>query len=140
MATVEVKPLVMLDVIANISLAPSGGDDFSKHLDAVTLTPTASAITWTGLGKNTFSATQTATWSAVLNYAQDWESDADESLSRFLFDNEGVTLYITFRPMRNAGTSWTIEATASPGAIGGTVGSVATASVTLGCTKPVPSV
>lgn len=136
MAIIDVSPLVMRDV----NLTIGGLDDFSKHVDAVTFTPTAASITWTGLNKNTHTDVATATWTVVLNYVQDW--DTVGSLSNYLFENEGDTVALSFRPRNGVGPSFTVNAVITPGAIGGTVNTFATTSVTLGCDKPaiVPAV
>ena len=86
MAVIEVQPLVLKD----IELVIGTSDDFRKHVDSVTFTPSASSISWTGLGGNTHTETSVATWTCGLNYAQDW--DSEESLSRYLFENEGDTV------------------------------------------------
>jgi len=131
MAVIEVEPLVLKDVTALI-----GTDDYKKHLDAVTFTPSSSSITWTGLGGNTHTDVNTATWTVVLNYVQDWETA--DSLSQFLYENEGTTVPMTFHPRSGSGPSFTAQVVITPGAIGGTVNSYATTSVTLGCNgKPV---
>lgn len=129
MAILEVKPLVLKDVTATI-----GTDDFKKHLDQVTLTPSSSTQSWTGLGSNTHTDVATATWTLNLNYVQDWESAA--SLSRYLHEHEGETVAFAFSP-KAGGPSFTTDVVITPGAIGGTVNAFATTSVTLGCSKPV---
>ena len=129
MSVIEVKPLVMKDVVCTI-----GTDDFRKHLDQVTFTPTSSTKTWTGLGKNTHTDVDTPTWTVNLNYVQDWESAS--SLSRYLFEHEGETVELTFEP-KAGGTGFMTDVVVAPGAIGGTVNAFATTSVTLGCTKPI---
>ena len=126
----EVEPLVMKDVEAII-----GTDDFRKHLDGVTFTPTSSTVTWTGLGKNTHTDATIATWVAALSYVQDWDTAA--SLSRYLFEHEGETVEMTFRPRAGSGPSFTANVTITPGAIGGTVNAFATTTVNLGSDRPV---
>jgi len=99
-------------------------------VDQVIFTPSSSSQTWTGLGQNTHTDVSTATWTLGLRYAQDWASAT--SLSRYLFDNEGDTVSMTFRPKSGAGPSFTAQVVITPGAIGGDVNAYATASVTLG--------
>lgn len=130
MATLEVQPLVLKDVEAII-----GTDDFRKHLSGVTFTPTSSTTTWTGLGKNTHTDASIATWVAALAYVQDWDSPA--SLSRYLYEHEGETVEIEFRPRSGEGPSFTANVTITPGAIGGTVNAFGTATVNLGSDRPV---
>lgn len=125
MAITEVQPLVLKNVVAEI-----GTDDFRKHLSKVELTPSSSATSWTGLGLNTHTDQSTATWAANLTYVQDW--DTEDSLSRFLFENEGAEVDFTFRPCDGVGPSFTAKLIVIPGAIGGTVNAYAETSVTLG--------
>lgn len=126
MAVLEVQPLLLKDVVAII-----GTDDFRKHLSAVEFTPSSSQTTWTGLGLNTHTDVSTATWVAALTYAQDW--DSTNSLSRFLYENEGETVAMTFQPRSGTGPSFTANVVITPGAIGGAVNAYAETSVSLGC-------
>lgn len=131
MATIAVKPLIMKDVILEI-----GTDDYKSHVDSVTFTPSASSVTWTGLGSNTHTDVSTATWVLALNYVQDWETT--NSLSAYLFNNEGQSKDVTFHPASGSGPSFTAEIVITPGAIGGAVNAYATTSVTLGVNgKPI---
>lgn len=136
MAIVPVQPLVMKDVDA-IFGADVDAPDFRKHLDAITYTPTAAQASWTGLGANTHTDVATALWALVLSYVQDW--DSAESLSRFLFEHEGETIPVEFRPRTGSGASFASNVVITPGAIGGAVNAFATTSVTLGSDKPVPT-
>ena len=130
MATIEVAPLVLKDILLEL-----GTDDYKKHVDQVTFTPSSSSITWTGLGGNTHTDMGTATWTCVLNYAQDWETPS--SLSQYLHENEGETIPASFKPRSGSGPTVTAMLVITPGAIGGTVNAYATTSVTLGCSgKP----
>lgn len=132
--TPDVNPLVLKDVLLRLGSAETG-KDFRKHVDQVTLTPSSSPITWTGLGGNTHSDVPTATWVANVNYVQDW--DDPDSLSRFLFENEGAEVPVVFEP-KSGGAAFESVAIITPGAVGGQVNSYATTSVTLGLkSKPV---
>lgn len=136
MAIIAHAPLVLKDVILSI-----GTDDYRYAVDQVSFTPSASTITWTGLGLNTYTDISTATWALTLNYVQDW--DTTNSLSRRLFEDEGETVAMTFKPRSGSGPSFTANVIVTPGAIGGSVNAVASTSVTLPCTgKPtlVPAV
>lgn len=127
MATIDINPLILKDVELLL-----GTDDYRKHVDQVTLTPASSQVSWTGLGNNTHTDVSTATWTCVLNYAQDWETP--DSLSRFLYEHEGETIEgATFRPRSGVGPSFLVDLVITPGAIGGTVNAYSTSSVTLGC-------
>lgn len=125
MSVLEVKPLVLKDVVAII-----GTDDFRKHLSKVELTPSSSSSNWTGLGGNTHTDQSTATWAANLTYVQDW--DSPESLSGYLFDNEGEMVEMEFRPRSGTGPSFTCQVVIVPGAIGGAVNAYSETSVALG--------
>jgi hypothetical protein len=130
MTTVPIVPLVLKNVLMSI-----GADNYEKALDQVTFTPSASSIEWTGLALNPVVDTSTATWTATLEYAQDW--DTTTSLSRYLFNNEGVTAAASFSPRNGSGPAFTTSLVITPGAIGGGVNAFAVTSVTLGCTgKP----
>lgn len=125
MTTKEIQPLVLKDVIAII-----GTDDYRKHVNQVTFTPSASSVTWTGLGSNTHTDVATATWTCALAYAQDWETA--DSLSQYLHAHEGETVAMTFAPRSGSGPTFTADVIITPGAIGGPVNAYATATVTLG--------
>lgn len=128
MVTLDVKPLVMKDVDLTFEAA---GDDYRKHCSGVVFTPTANAVTWTGLGENTHTDQSTATWAVAITYVQDWESA--DSLSRFLYEHEGERVPMTFRPKSGAGASFTADVFVTPGAIGGPVNAFAETTATLGC-------
>lgn len=131
MSIVPVTPLLLKDVEATI-----GTDDYRRHLSQVEFTPSSSTTSWTGLGLNTHTDSSTATWALTLKYAQDW--DDPDSLSRYLYDHEGETVAMTFRPRSGIGPSFTAQVVITPGAIGGSVNAYAETSVTLGCNgKPV---
>lgn len=140
MAVIEVKPLVFKDIELIIGAkdaddVAAADPDFRKHVDNVTCTPSSSTITWTGLGLNTFTDVQTATWAMTLGGAQDW--DSENSLARFLYEHEGETRPYELRPRAGTGPSFTGQLIVTPGAIGGAVNAVAPFSVTLGLTgKP----
>lgn len=131
MAVLDVKPLILKDV--ELLIGDATADDFRKHVSQVEFTPSASSTSWTGLGANTHTDTSVATWTCTLRYVQDWEST--KSLSRFLYDNEGKTVPVKFKP--KAGTAagnptWNAQMVISPGAVGGQVNAYAETSVTLG--------
>ncbi|MEV7972864.1 hypothetical protein [Cellulomonas sp. NPDC089187] len=131
----DVKPLILKETEAIIKAAVGGvGDDFRKHLSGVVFTPSSSQNSWSGLGGNTHTDTSVPTWVCQLDYVQDWDSPV--SLSRFLYENEGQTFVIEFRPRSGTGPSFQAEVSVVSGAIGGQVNSWATTSVSLGSTKP----
>ncbi len=132
MATIPVKPLVLKDVLLVIE-----SDNYEKHVSGVTFTPSSSQIEWHGLTPDSsFTDVSSATWTVTLNYVQDWETA--DSLSEYLFENEGQTVSMTFTPVKGASKkTFTADVSITPGAIGGEVNQYATTSVTLGSTKPV---
>lgn len=133
--TVAAAPFTLKDV--SLLIGPTATNfEFKTSVEAVLFTPSASQVTWTGLGLNTYTDQTTATWTVQLTYAQDW--DTTTSLSRYLHANEGSTVDIVFKP-KSAGTpTVTGKVIITPGAIGGTVNQVVTAQVTLGMVgKPV---
>lgn len=133
MTVLEPQRLVLKNVV--LTLGSGTPDDFAKYVSSVTFTPSASTITWTGLGGNTYTDVATATWTCDLAYLQDWTST--NSLSQYLFNHEGDTVPATFEP-KNGGPSFTASIVITPGAIGGDVNAYATATVSLGVVgKPV---
>ena len=121
-----ITPLVLKDAIVEIE-----GTDYRKHVSNVTFTPSASSITWQGLSPDaSFTDAASTTWTVALTYAQDWTEV--QSLSRFLFENEGDRVAMTFRPKAGEGVSFSCQVSIVPGAIGGAVNAVAEATVTLG--------
>lgn len=129
MVDIAVAPIVMKKATL---LIPT--DNYAAHVSSVLITPTAPSFSWTGLDNNTYNAVGAATWACTVEYAQDWETA--DSLSQKLYDSEGQIITVTFEPVAG-GAGWTVPLIVVPGAIGGPVNSVATASVTLPCTaKP----
>ena len=105
--------------------------DFVKQTSGVLLTPSSSTITWVGGQGFSASFPGATSWTCQIDYAQDWVST--QSLSRFLLEHAGETVTAVFRPQTpNGGPTFTLELNIAPGAAGGTVDQVATASVTLG--------
>ncbi len=129
MATIAVEPFILRDVDLVI-----GTDNYEAHTSQVEFVPTTSAVSWTGLANNTVTSQTTATWACTIALAQDWGTT--NSLSQYLMDNEGDVVACTFTPATGQG-SFAASITITPGAIGGTAGAFAVATVTLGSTKPV---
>jgi hypothetical protein len=131
MATTPVvaAPFTLKDV--SLVIGPTAtAYEFRTAVSNVTFTPTSSTVTWTGLGLNTYTDVATATWTCTLEYAQDWETA--NSLSKYLYANEGQTVDVTFKPKQAGVPTVTGKLIVTPGAVGGTVNQVAVASVTLG--------
>nr|WP_254069106.1 IPT/TIG domain-containing protein [Herbiconiux sp. VKM Ac-2851] len=130
-SVINLAPLVIKDAVLQI-----GADQFEKAVSNVTFTPSANAVTWAGIGGNSFTDTSVATWQVSISYVQDW--DTAGSLSQYLFANEGATVAGVFRPRSGSGPSFSVNLALTPGAIGGAGNATAEATVTLGLTgKPV---
>ena len=133
MASIAVVPLVLKDVTLTI-----GSNGYEKHVSQVIFTPKATTIEWQGLTPSAkFTDVTAASWACQLDYVQDWETT--DSLSKYLFANEGETEAMTFKPKAAGSPSFAANVTITPGAIGGKVNAFATTSVTLGSDKPVLS-
>lgn len=123
----------MKDVTLNFA-----ANGYEKHVSSVTFTPKASTISWQGLTPTAkFTDVTAAEWTCVIEYVQDW--DTTNSLSKYLFANEGTTVAVTFKPKQAGTPSFAANLVLTPGAIGGKVNAYATTSVTLGSDKPVLS-
>lgn len=134
MTVLTVQPMVLKEVdllFVDIDAeSPADADDFAAHCSSVTFTPSGGTVTWNGLKANSFTDATVPTWAVGLDYAQDWESP--KSLSRFLYENEGKRFNVAFAPSAGKAPTFTGVVIVTPGAIGGAVNAVATASVTLG--------
>lgn len=125
-------------IMGNASLTIDG-ETYQDQVSAVVFTPTASIVTWKGLTPDAvFTFPTTATWTLDLTYAQDFTTD--DTLAMFLLEHEGETIEnVVFAPV-TGGRTFTADITIAPGSIGGAVDTVAEGTVSLGSTKPVPSV
>jgi len=125
MAQIAVNPFMMRDCVLTVA-----ADSYEKHVSAVEFVPSGSVVNWKGLTPDAvFSYGTNATWVCNLSYAQDWATA--DSLSRYLFENEGDEIAVTFEPVAGGpGVSATLIIT--PGSIGGAVDSVAVSTVSLG--------
>lgn len=125
MAQIGVAPIILKNVLFSVE-----GDSYEKHVSAVEFVPSPSTVTWKGLTPSAvFTFGTTATWECNLTYAQDWETT--DSLSRYLFENEGEEIDVIFEPV-NGGAGFSATLIVAPGSIGGAVDSVLSATVTLG--------
>lgn len=126
MSTIAVKPFVLKDVLLSVAT-----DNYEAHVSQVQFDPSSSIQVWQGLTPTSVHTdVTTATWQAVLAYAQDWETP--NSLSRYLYDHEGQEVPVVFKPRSGSGPSFSATLVITPGSIGGTFNSFATGSVTLG--------
>lgn len=127
MATIAVNAFVLKDMLLTIE-----DDNYEAHVSSVTFTPSASVQRWQGgTPSASFTDVTTATWTADLEYAQDW-SDPD-SLSYRLHTEEAAEWPVVFKPKVGSGQP-AVEATliVTPGSIGGAINGWATATVSLG--------
>lgn len=134
MADIAVAPIVLKDVLMKIG----GTDNYSAHCSSVTFTPASSSVTWQGLTPSAlFTDNTEQTWTVTIEYAQDWSATG---LSTYLFSNAGTSKALVFQTKKTAATGdpiFTTAAVLQSGPIGGAVNTVSTASVTMGCDKPV---
>lgn len=125
MASIGIEPIVLKNVLLSF-----GTDSYEKNVSGVEFVPSVSQVNWKGLHPDAVHTdVSKATWVCNLNYAQDWETA--DSLSQYLLEHEGETVSATFEPV-NGGAGFTADLVITPGAIGGQVDAVATASVSLG--------
>ena len=124
MAQIAVQPIYLKDVVLTVD-----GDTYEKHVSGVTFTPSVTSATWKGLEPTAvFTNVGSSTWMIDLAYAQDWETA--DSLSAYLFDNEGAEITLSFVPVTGGGT-WSATVIIVPGAVGGAVDSYAVSTVSL---------
>ena len=134
MAQIAVNPIRLSNVLLRIVQGAEGGD-YEKHVSQVEFSPSSGSVSWKGLHPEAVYNFSTATtWTCTLAYAQDWSSE--DSLSGFLFDHEGETVTMVLQPdngkvISEENPAFRAQVTVVPGTIGGSVDSVATASVTL---------
>ncbi len=124
MAQIAVQPIYLKDVVLTVD-----GDTYEKHVSGVTFTPSVTSATWKGLEPTAvFTNVGSSTWMIDLAYAQDWETA--DSLSAYLFANEGAEITLSFVPVSGGGT-WSATVIIVPGAVGGAVDSYAVSTVSL---------
>lgn len=125
MTQIGVQPFTLTDVDLKIE-----EDNYEKHVSQCEFQPQGGITSWKGLTPDAaFSFAQTPTWQLVLALAQDWTTP--DSLSRYLFDNQGRTVDATFTPV-TGGPAIAAKIIITAGSIGGAVDAVAASSVTLG--------
>lgn len=138
MATVNVQPIILNNVSFKVA-----ADNYEAAVTRVEFIPTSSIVNWKGMTPTAvFSFGTSATYVCNIDYAQDWSTT--NSLSSYLFDNEGTTKVVEFKPVKPAtGTAptWTATVIIQPGSIGGAVDTVAVSTVSLGVVgKPAKTV
>jgi hypothetical protein len=125
MVAISVKPFALSNSTLKVD-----ADNHESAVSQVEFQPQGGIVTWKGLTPaSSFSAPQNVTWQVVIAYAQDWATTG--SLSNYLMNNPGKTVIMAFAPVAG-GPTWYARVIIQPGAIGGTVDSVGTGTVTLG--------
>jgi hypothetical protein len=137
---VPVTPFIMKNAVIVFGDAATG-QDFATACSSAILTPSSGTVEFKGLKPSAvFTFAQAVTYVLELEYAQDWS--VEDSLSRYLFDHKGenVPATLNFDDATTGSTSWALTVAVSPGAAGGAVDAVATATATLGVVgEPVPT-
>jgi len=109
-----------------------GSDNYEAAISKAEITPSASTVVFKGVTPGAvYSDVTEASWTANIEYAQDWANPA--SLANYLHEHAGETVAMTFVP--NVGEdapSVTVDVILQAGAIGGTVDQTAKGSVSLG--------
>ena len=124
MAVVAVAPIVLSDVTLKIAAS-----NYEAHVSSVELTPSPVSASFKGMTPTAvFNLAGASTWQAALTFAQDWATT--NSLSAYLFDNEGTNVVMDFYP-KSGGTGFRCTVSLVSGSIGGSVDSVAVSTVTL---------
>lgn len=130
MATIAAVPFVMKDALVTI-----GADSFQKAITKAVFTPSSSVITAKAIAPGAvYTDVEAASWTLDLEWLQDWATASN--LGKYLHDNEGSSVAMTFEPI-TGGATITATVVITPGPIGGGVGEFAPASASLGVTgKP----
>jgi len=124
MALITPAPLYFDDVVLTID-----GDDYSPAASKATLTPNTTSTMFHGLKPDDNFPASSTDWSLALSYVQDW--DSAESLSRYLFANQGSDIATTLKPKSGSGPSFTMTLHIVPGSVGGTTRAHAVTDVTI---------
>lgn len=137
---VPVTPFIMKNAIIAFGDALAN-EDFATACSSAVLTPSSGTAEFKGLKPSAvFTFAQAVTYVLEIEYAQDWS--VEDSLSRYLFDNKGtnVPAILNFDDSEDGSTSWALTVAIAPGAAGGAVDEVATATASLGVVgEPVPT-
>lgn len=126
MAQINVAPVVFKNYGLKIAT-----DNYEKHVNEVTLTPTTPTAVFKGAAAGQVSTDAgTTEWELTLGYAQDWATT--NSLSAYLLSNTGTKKSIDFYPLATGtGPKFVVSALIVPGDIGGKVDEMGMATVTL---------
>lgn len=125
MATINPTPLYLKDVILTV-----GSDQFEKAISNAAFTPTVPTATFKGLSDDAvYTQAGAASWMVDLTFVQDW--DSADSLSAYLFNNQGEEVTLTFKPKSLTGGTFSATVVIVPSSIGGAVDTYATSTVSL---------
>lgn len=124
MATIAVEPIVLKNALLSIGL-----DNYEKHVSSVELVPAPVSQMFDGLGGNSHVISGITKWTANITFAQDWTTV--DSLSKYLFNNQGQTKAMMFAPQNGVGDAFLATVLIQPGSIGGAVDSVSVTTVSL---------
>lgn len=124
MTQINVQPIVLKNALLSI-----GTDNYEKHVSSVELVPAPVSQTFDGLGDNSHIIAGKTKWMANITFAQDWVTT--DSLSKYLFNNQGEEKTMTFAPEFGAGDAFNATVLIQPGSIGGAVDSIAVTTVSL---------
>jgi hypothetical protein len=124
------SPLFMKDVVFTVDAT-----DYAAELSSVLFDSDSSTVDWHGLKpSSSFTESTPPTYTATLKYAQDWTTAT--SFSRWLYDHNGESADVTFKPKSAGLPSFTATLQIVAGPIGGDVDTFAESTVTLGSTFP----
>lgn len=130
MAVKAIKPIVINDLVLRLGDATTG-DEFQKAITSAILTPSSSNVTFQGGTPDAaFTFPGPVSWTLNLTYAQD--VDTAGSLSQYLWEHQGEEIEFMLKPKATGTTEWAGTVIIAPGAAGGAVAAVATATVALG--------
>lgn len=137
MAVINPAPIALNDIVLTV-----GSDNYEVTVSRVELVPTTNTVQWRGMTPTaTYNVASTPTWTLNLDFAQDFVTA--NSMSEYLRTNQGTVKTVAFKPKKGATgatPTFTIDALMVPGSIGGSVDTVAVASVSLPCNgQPVRS-
>ena len=125
MADITPAPLYLKDVTLSVD-----GDTYEKAISSATITATVPTATFKGLSDDAvYTQAGAASWMVDLVYLQDW--DSADSLSAYLFNNQGAEVTLLFTPASASSGTFSCTVVIVPGSIGGAVDSFATTTVSL---------
>lgn len=130
---IKATPRPMKSLILSIE-----GNDFAAHVSQAAFVPSSQQLSWQG-GKAdaTFTSQTPSTWVFNVNVVQDWENAA--GLAVYLLRNEGKVATVKMQPNDDGVFMVKAEVTIAAPQIGGAVNAYNESSLSMGCTKPVPT-